>query len=191
MRLLAFADAQGNPWAVEAILRAARRLEGVEVVCLGNAVGAGPDPQGAVERLRKARVHLVRGPRDAAALGLPGPEPLRVEGNANAAKLERADVAYLREATPPRRLVANGARILLTSEPAPDAGQADVVLHPGPATLVRRVGARLDVTLAPADTDTGESPYVVYDAETGEATVHHAIWDAAARRAARAPSGTK
>ena len=184
MRLVVFADAQGNPWAVEAILRAARRLGEAEVACLGNAVGAGPDPQGAVGRLRKARVHLVRGPRDAAALNLPGaPAALREEGKRNLARLKPADVAYLREATPPRRLVMGGKRVLLTSESLPDVGQSDVVMRPGGETSVRRVGPLLEVVLAPADNETGESPYVVYDGERDEATAHYAIWDADQRRA--------
>ena len=186
MRLVVFADAQGNPWAVEAVLRAARKVAGAEVACLGNAVGAGPDPAGAVERLRKARVLLVRGPRDAAALNLPeAPPALREEGQRNLARLDPADVAYLRESTPPRRLVAQGRSILLTSAPFPEAGQADVVLRPGETTGARRVGPRLDVTLAPLDNESGESPFVVYDPERDEATIHHAIWDADARQAAR------
>lgn len=184
LKLLVFADPQGNPWAVEAILRAARKVEDAEVTCLGNAVGVGPDPQATVERLRKARVHLVRGPRDAAALGRPVPEALRAEGKANAARLKPADLAYLRESTPPRRLVAGGKRVLVTAEAAPDAGNADVVLKPGPRTVVAQAGPVLVVMVAPADDPTGESPYVVWDSETGEARVHHAAWDADRRRAA-------
>lgn len=190
MRFVAFADVQGNPLAAEAILRAAKRIEDAEVVCLGNAVGSGPDPAGAVERLRKARVHLVRGTHDAAALGMPSAEAARFQGKANAARLAPVDLAYLQLATPPRRLVANGKRILLTSEPAPGAGQADVVLKPGPRALVARTGERLDIAVGRADDEVGESPYVVYDAGTGEAKVHYAPWDRTAlRKLQRAGSG--
>lgn len=182
MRFVAFADVQGNPLAAEAILRAAKRVEEAEVVCLGNAVGTGPDPAGAVERLRKARAHLVRGPNDAATLGMPSAEAAMFQGKANAARLAAADLAYLKLASPPRRLVANGKRILLTSDPAPDAGQADVVLKPGPRPLVTRTGGRLDIAVGRADDEVGESPYVVFDAETSEAKVHYAPWDRAALR---------
>lgn len=189
MRFLAFADVQGNPWAAEAILHAAKKQDDVTLVCLGNAVGAGPDPQGAVERLRKARVHLVRGPRDAAAIGLPSPEALAFEGKANAAKLAPADLAYLREATPPRRLVAGGKRILLTSEPRPDHGQADVVLKPGDRPLWQRVDARLDIQVGRADDPSAESPFIVFDATTGAVKLHHAPWDRAAVRKLRRAEG--
>lgn len=184
MKFLAFADVQGNALAAQALVGMAKRHPEAEVVCLGNAVGAGSDPAGAVERLRKARVHLVRGPRDAAALGMPAPEALRFEGKANAAKLAPADIAWLRTATPPRRLVANGKRILLTSEERPETGLADVVLKPGGRAVVHRVGARLEIATGRADEETGESPFILFDAETGEAKVSYAAWDRAARRAA-------
>src|SRR5438067_1999088 len=107
MRILAFADALGNPHAVQAILHAAKRAGEADLVCLGNAVGPGLDPRLTVERLRKAHVHLVRGAWDAAVLNMPAaPTDLRLAAKPVAAKLQPAEIAYLREATPPRRLVA-------------------------------------------------------------------------------------
>lgn len=182
MRLVAFADVQGNPHAVAAILLAAKKLGEADLYCLGNAIGPGPGPAACVEKLRKAHVILVRGPRDAAALGMPGgDEKLRLEGKAIVSTLKPADVGYLREATPPRRMVAGGKRILLTSERSPaDVGAADVVLHPGDRAVVRADAnaRRLDVSVGHAVADEhGESPFVVYDTDTNTATVHHAAWD--------------
>lgn len=186
MRFLAFADALGNPHAVAAILAQAKKLDEVELVCLGNAVGPVGDAQACVEKLRKARVHLVRGAWDAAALGMPTHDDLRFRAKEIAAKLHPADLAYLKEATPPRRLVAGGRRILLTSETKPDPGNADVILHPGERPLARREAARLDVSVGQAGTDeNGESPFVIYDSSTGEAKVHYAAWDRKALRSTR------
>jgi hypothetical protein len=130
--------------------------------------------------LRKAHVHLVRGPWDAATLNMPAATTdMRLAAKPIAAKLGPAELAYLREATPPRRLVAGGKRILLTSDAAAaDVGAADVVLHPGPRAAVREVAARLDIAVGNASADEhGESPYVIYDAETHEAKIHRAAWD--------------
>ena len=184
MRLLAFADPQGNPWAVQAILHAARRLGEVEVYALGNAVGAGPDPSGTLALLRKAGAHLVAGPRDRAALGRPPREDLRAEGERNLSLLQPSDLAYLRGAGPPRRLVAHGRAILLTADPLPAAeaaGAARLVLHPGPAP---RVDTRDGVAFActgRADDPSGEAPYVLVDLATGEPEVRHAAWTAPAK----------
>jgi hypothetical protein len=178
-RIVAFADVQGNPHAVAAILLAAKKVDDAELVCLGNAFGPGPDPQACVEKLRRAHVHLVRGAWESMALGMPGGDAQqRLAARDLLGKLDKAEVAYLKEATPPRRLVAGGKRILLTSEPAPAAGAADVVLHPGARAVTKADGARLDVSVGNASADEhGESPFVVYDTELHEAKVAHAAWD--------------
>lgn len=178
VRLLAFADVQGNPWAAAALVQAARRLGDCDVYALGNAVGAGPDPSGTLATLRKAGVHLVLGPRDRAAMAKPPREDLRDEGEANLARLQPADLAYLRNGGPPRRLVSHGLPILLTSDPLPDPGNARLVLHPGPLPFVEE---RRGVTYActgRADDPAGEAPHVVVDLETGQATLRHAAWTA-------------
>lgn len=186
MTFLVFGDPLGNPHAVAAILAHAKKLDGVELVCLGNAIGPAGDARACVEKLRKARVHLVRGAWDAAALGLPSGAELRVQAQPIAATLQNADLAYLKEATPPRRLVAGGRRILLTSETKPNVGLADVILHSGDKPHARREATRLQVCVGQAGTDAnGESPFVVYDPTTGEAKVQYAAWDRAALRSTR------
>lgn len=186
MRFLAFADVRGNPHAASAILQQAKKLDDVEVVCLGNALGQGPDPAACIEKLRKARVHLVRGVWEAAALGMPAPPDVRIGARDLLAKLAPADAAYVRDASPPRRLVAGGKRILLTAEPKPDAGLADVVLHPAPKAEVHVEAGRTFVRVGDAsDAEHGESPYVVFDAATGLAKAHYAPWDRALLRRTR------
>lgn len=183
MKILAFADVLGNPHATQAILLAAKKLGEAELVCLGNACGTGADPQATVERLRKAHVHLVRGAWDAATLNMPvASTDMRIAAKAIAAKLKPSEMAYLREATPPRRLVAGGKRILLTSDTkAPADSAADVILHSGGLKpIVRRDPntGRLDVAVGNAsEAPEGESPYVLYDSETGDALVKYAAWD--------------
>lgn len=175
MRLLAFADVQGNPHAARALVDAAKRLGIEETYALGNAVGAGPDPAGTVEILRKARVHLVRGPRDLAALGKPPREDLREEGDANAARLTDADLAWLRSGGPPRRI----GPLLLTSDPAPHAGASLVVLHPGPRAFVEERNGVTFACAGRADNPSGEAPYLV--GEDGRVTLRHAAWTAPTR----------
>lgn len=180
MRLVAFADVQGNPHAVQAILLAARKVDDAQIYCLGNAIGAGPDPAACLERLRKAHVTLVRGEREAAALGMPGGDPqLKVECKEILAKLPPAEAGYVREASPPRRMVVGGRRVLLTGEASPrDVGAADVVLRPGARAVVRREGSRIEASAGNAGVDEdGESPFLVYDTEAHEARVHRAAWD--------------
>ena len=187
MRIAAFADLQGNPWAARAILDALKRVEDVEVYALGNVVGAGPRPEETVEILRRARVHLVAGPRDLAALGKPPRETYRAEGEANAARLAPADATYLRSGGPARRVVLQGRAVLLTADPSPQVGASKVVLFPGAAPRVETRDGVLHACVGRADDPAGEAPFVVYDAHTGKAEVRHAAWDVdrLARAAAR------
>lgn len=194
MRIVAFADVQGNPHSVAAIITAAKRIEDASLYCLGNAIGPGPDPASCIEKLRKAHVVLIRGERDAAALGMPGgDEKLRLESKAILGTLKPADVGYLREASPPRRMVAGGKRILLTSDAkAMDVGAADVVLRPGERAAVKLDGSRLDLTVGNAAEDEhGESPFLVYDTQMHEAKVHHAAWDRTVLRKNRYGESTR
>lgn len=176
VRLLAFADVQGNPWAAAALVQAARRLGDCEAYALGNAVGAGPDPSGTLTTLRKGGVHLVLGPRDRAATGKPPREDLRDEGERNLSRLQPADLAYLRNGGPPRRLVAHGLPILLTSDPLPEPGNARLVLHPGPAPYVEDRDGVTYACTGRADDPSGEAPYLVVDLDTGRPTLRHAAW---------------
>jgi hypothetical protein len=174
--LLVLADLQGNRWALEAILgHAKRRVPDADVVLLGNAVGAGPDPAGTVDLLRKRGVVLVKGPRDEAALGLAKDPALRLEGDANARALSTADLAYLRAASPPRRLMVHGERLLLTSDPRAAPG-VERLVQPGDACTVdaRRI------RIASAGAPTGEAPFLVLDDDGWR--VGLAAWDVDAYR---------
>jgi len=157
VKLALFADLAGERAALEALLQSAARLGECEAVCLGNA-GAS-----ALELMRRRRVTLIAGPEDRALLKDP-------------VGLERADVAYLRHAAAPRRLVAGGRQMLLTSDPL--ARDAAYVVRPG---------ARAEIGDLAASTgrirgSQGEAPYLVLDLESGEMSARHAIWDAAPTR---------
>lgn len=174
--LVLFSDLQGNRLALEAILgHVKRRLPDAEVVLLGNAVGSGPDPAGTVALLRKRGVVLVKGERDFAALGLGKDPTLRLEGDANARRLTPADLAYLRNASPPRRLSAHGQRLLLTTQTGPGGAAAgETLVQPGEVNAL----APMRVAIASTARSNGEAPFVVLD-EQGFRLLH-ATWDAAA-----------
>lgn len=183
MPLVLVADLQGNRWALEAVLGRARKLgPDVEVVVLGNAVGAGPDPQGTVELLRKRGAVLVKGERDDAALGLVKTGPLRDEGDANARLLKPADLSYLRHASSSRRLRAHGHFLLLTGDPKLAPTGPETLVAPGPVTELTERAWRL----ASAATSDGEAPFLVVD--DGGARLEHAAWDVDAWQRAAAPS---
>lgn len=161
MKLVLFADLQGERAALASLLQSAARLGEAELVCLGNAVGEGPDPQGTLELMRRKGVLLVAGPRDRAALKDP-------------VGLERPEVAYLRNAAAPRRLVAGGRQVLLTWDP--QAEDAAFVVKPGERAEVNDRAA----TTGKVHGSRGEAPYLALDLETGEVVPRHAIWDAGA-----------
>lgn len=184
MRLLLFADVEGNAWACEAILDAAKRLRDVEVVALGNVVGWGPQPHETVDLLRRKRVTLLAGPKDLAALGKAPRPAFQAEGDANASRMKPSDLAYLRSGAPARRLAADGWRLLLSAEPDPRPGDVDLVALPGsPARLDARAGVP-HAFAGQAGNPTGEAPYLLVDTEARRVEVRHAAWDADALRAA-------
>jgi len=75
MRLLVLSDIHANATALEAALVAAEgRWEGV--VCLGDLVGYGPDPNEVIDRVRALGATVIRGNHDKAAVGDPKSEDL-------------------------------------------------------------------------------------------------------------------
>lgn len=69
MRFLVLSDIHANLTALEAALAAAEgRWE--RVVCLGDVVGYGPDPNEAIDRVRALQAVIIRGNHDKAACGL-------------------------------------------------------------------------------------------------------------------------
>jgi predicted phosphodiesterase len=70
MRTLIVSDIHSNIAALDAVIAAAEREEGVErVVCLGDIVGYGPAPMECVERLRERGAVSIKGNHDAGAVG--------------------------------------------------------------------------------------------------------------------------
>ncbi len=69
MRYLVLSDIHANSTALEAALSAVKgRWE--RVVCLGDVVGYGPDPNEVIDRVRKMGATIIRGNHDKAACGL-------------------------------------------------------------------------------------------------------------------------
>ena len=69
MRLLVLSDIHSNGTALAAVLRAAEgRYE--RVVCLGDLVGYGPDPNEVIDQIRNLNAPVIRGNHDKAAAGL-------------------------------------------------------------------------------------------------------------------------
>lgn len=67
MRILVVSDVHANLRALDAVVQAAGRVDGIWH--LGDVVGYGPDPDAVVARLRQLGAIGVRGNHDAAALG--------------------------------------------------------------------------------------------------------------------------
>ena len=69
MRYLILSDIHANVTALEAVMAAAEgRWD--KVICLGDVVGYGPDPNEVVDRVRKMDVSIIRGNHDKAGSGL-------------------------------------------------------------------------------------------------------------------------
>jgi diadenosine tetraphosphatase ApaH/serine/threonine PP2A family protein phosphatase len=71
-RHLVLSDIHANLTALEAVLQAAGQWD--DVLCLGDLVGYGPDPNEVVERVRALGARAVRGNHDRVAAGLAEPE---------------------------------------------------------------------------------------------------------------------
>lgn len=61
MRIALFSDVHANPVALDAVLADMDRQRVDERICLGDLVGAGPDPAGVVEQIRRLQIPVVRG----------------------------------------------------------------------------------------------------------------------------------
>jgi predicted phosphodiesterase len=69
MRILVLSDLHANATALNAALAAAQgRWE--QIVCLGDVVGYGPDPNEVTSKIRELRAQTIRGNHDKAATGL-------------------------------------------------------------------------------------------------------------------------
>ncbi len=89
-------DIHGNLEALEAVLADAKRESVSEIVCLGDVVGYGADPNECLERVRREAVATVLGNHDAAACDL------RLADNFN--EVARAAIRWTRDQLAPDRI---------------------------------------------------------------------------------------
>ena len=69
MRYGIFSDTHANLGALEAVLREFDRENVDELVCIGDTVGYGPQPEECCEKIRKLTRHTILGNHDAAVSG--------------------------------------------------------------------------------------------------------------------------
>jgi len=114
MRYLILSDLHANSTALEAALSAVSgRWEGV--VCLGDVVGYGPDPNEVVDRVRALQAKTIRGNHDKAACGLENAEDFNPVARAAATwtheHLRPDNLIYLQE-LPSGPLEADGLALV-------------------------------------------------------------------------------
>lgn len=68
MRIALFSDVHANPVALEAVLADMDQQQVDVRICLGDLVGAGPDPAAVVDKLRQLNIPAVRGNWDEAVV---------------------------------------------------------------------------------------------------------------------------
>jgi predicted phosphodiesterase len=100
MRILVLSDLHSNRTALDAALAAAKdRWD--RVVCLGDVVGYGPDPNETTGKLRELGAQCIRGNHDKAACGLMPTEDFnpvaRIAADWTHAQLTPENLAYLRD----------------------------------------------------------------------------------------------
>jgi diadenosine tetraphosphatase ApaH/serine/threonine PP2A family protein phosphatase len=86
-------DIHGNLEALEAVLADAKRESASEIICLGDVVGYGADPNACLDRVQREAVATVLGNHDAAACDL------RLADNFN--EIARAAIRWTRDQLPP------------------------------------------------------------------------------------------
>jgi diadenosine tetraphosphatase ApaH/serine/threonine PP2A family protein phosphatase len=111
-------DIHGNLEALEATLEDARREGATKLICLGDIVGYGADPNGCVERVHKVVSACVLGNHDAATLDEKGAE------NFNA--VARAAIQWTREQMTPKNMA------VLRGTPLEHAEDGALFVHSSP-----------------------------------------------------------
>lgn len=71
LRIALIADIHGNTVALEAVLAGLERHPTDHIVCLGDIAAGGPDPAGAIDRLRELGCLTVRGNTDVGMVDMP------------------------------------------------------------------------------------------------------------------------
>jgi diadenosine tetraphosphatase ApaH/serine/threonine PP2A family protein phosphatase len=104
MRLALLSDVHANVEALDAVLADVDAWRADALLCAGDLVGYGPDPEACIERLRSRRALCIAGNHEAMALGNLG--------------FERCNSVGIRAALWTRRTLSPGARAFLASLPA-------------------------------------------------------------------------
>lgn len=134
MRYAIISDIHGNFEALQAVLKDTKKQRVDEVVCLGDLVGYGADPNECVEAVREAAEKVVAGNHDWAAIGKLGLDYFNAAAKMAAEwtgeVLTEENRTYLRDL--PLTLEVEEGFVLVHSSPtAPD--QWMYVFHPGQA----------------------------------------------------------
>lgn len=143
MRYLILSDIHGNQEALSAVLEEARRDGFDAIVCLGDVVGYGADPNPVVEWVKKNCQATVRGNHDKASVGLENLEWFNPAARASAmwtrSVLTPANQEWLRQL--PRGPVEVGGFQILHGSPV---DEDEYLLHPTEvAQLVGYLDARV------------------------------------------------
>lgn len=123
-RIALFSDVHGNSVALDAVLADIDDADIDEIYCLGDLVGYGPDPSGAIERVRSRGIPTIRGNYDDGIGNRRGDcgcyyatEQARADGDASyaftEAALDDADKGWLAALPDEIRFEHGGVRVLL------------------------------------------------------------------------------
>lgn len=151
MRYAVLADIHANAVALEAVLAAVRGVDGV--LCLGDIVGVGPDPERCVDLMAEVGAVCVLGDHDRTALGedtgkLDQAPHLRASTEWTRDQLSPVHLAYLR--AQPRARAVGGLRLIhmLAVEARPPE-PADLAAYLEPLVLVGHTHVALLGTQTP------------------------------------------
>jgi predicted phosphodiesterase len=126
MRVGLVSDIHANPISLDAVVTALAKADVDRVICLGDVTSHGPDPRGALARIRELRWPVIMGNMDAWALD-PQPHPIRNEDTPHinaielwsAARLDATDRAAIRGFLPKLSLALSRDQSLLAYHGSP------------------------------------------------------------------------
>lgn len=111
MKIAVLSDIHGNLEALEAVLEDLLRIGADQVVCLGDLIGYGPDPEAVVSRIRDLGYVAILGNHEAALAGRWEREQMNFQARANnistEALMSADNLRYCREL--PRTVTVEGA----------------------------------------------------------------------------------
>lgn len=150
MPLAVFSDIHGNLPALEAVLADIEGLGIEDVVCLGDVVGYGPQPDEVVSLLRRRAIPTLRGNLEEAVLGRAPADakPATVAAAAWAkSRISDSNREWLGRLPLERRLVLHGRSLLLTHASPGNPWRGVVPEAPADGLREALAGARCDVLL--------------------------------------------